>query len=318
MLYCKAKFGEGLLGKGAGFGNRLFPWARCRIFSEIHNIATVSPVWVRPAAGQIFRGGIDYKSYLRQLVLWNLFKKREGDLGVFYGNLKIGLLPKLNEPKNLYYFPEGANKNSKAKIIFKNHYTDNFDPLNGWSEFLLRELRKITKPKYLLLADQTDVVPIGIVVRCGNDFAEPSSTARLKFGEKTPISWFVKMLNLIRETVGKNVDAYVVSDGAAQQLAELLTLKNVHFVRPGSAISDLLVISRANVLLGSGSSSFAAWACFLGQMPSASHPGQPLTDWKITPTKKQFIGEVDPEKPSSVFMEHVRKVFGSHDLLNTL
>jgi hypothetical protein len=42
-----------------------------------------------------------------------------------------------------------------------------------------------------------------------------------------------------------------------------------------AAITDLLALSQAKVLVGSGSG-FSMWAAFLGQMPSVWHPGQRL------------------------------------------
>jgi len=309
MTYYSMRFGNKkflCFGIGNGLGSRLFPWARCRIFSKIHGGTVVTPIWARPAIGQIFRGGVNYPSYMRQIALWDLFQQRAGDTGILAGYFKTRLMKVIDEPNNLNDFPkEAANK----KIIFQYKLSDNFQPLNGWSEFLHNELRAITKKKYLALADKPKSIPIGIVVRCGNDYDEPSSDdcITLKYGEKTPVKWFVRMLQMIRNEIGEDVNAYVVSDGTTRQLAELLAMKNTHFVRPGSAISDLLTISRAKVLLAAGTSTFSAWASFLGQMPSASHPGQPLTNWGVVPMRKQFIGEINPQNPLPEFIEQVKQ-----------
>lgn len=309
MIYCRAKFGEGLLGRGMGFGNRLFPWARCRVFAEQHQAKVVSPVWMRPALGQIFRGGIDYRSYLRQLVLFRLFTKRAGDLGVLEGFMKTRRMHVLPEPEDLSALLQADGGEQDMNIVFQG-YERYFDPLNGWSDFLLSELRAITRPAYLALADAPANVPIGICVRCGNDFLEPEeSCERLLPGQKTPISWFVRCLELVREVAGFPAQAFVVSDGTPKQLKELLAMENVKFVRPGSAITDLLILSRAKVLLASGSSSFAAWGAFLGQMPSASHPGQPLSDWQIYPLQGQFLGEVNLTDPPQEFLAQVVMAF---------
>lgn len=313
MLYCKLKFG-----RGRGFGNRLYLWARCRIFSKLHNGVVVSPIWTRLAIGQLFRGGIDYKSYLRQIIMLGLFKKRENDLGVFSGYLKTCLIPTLDEPENLHHAPQYDHHIKNVKVVFKN-YNYEFRCLNGWSDFLLNELRKITKPKYLAIVDRPKSIPIGIVVRCGNDFLEPpEDCVVLKFWEKTPVRWFVKMLSLIRTVVGYDVDAYLVSDGTDKQLADLLAMKNVHFIQQRSAISDLLIMTRANLLLAAGTSSFAAWACFLGKMPTATHVGQSMSAFGIVPTEGQFIGEVNPANPSSHFVEHVKKTLGDATLKSAI
>lgn len=312
MLHCSIRFGKKFLcfALGNGLGSRLFPWARCRIFSKIHNGVVITPIWARPAIGQLIRGGVDYQSYLRQIALWGLFQKRKEDIGLLRAYFKTYRMPCIDEPNDLHHFSPTI-KNSK--MIFQYKISDNFQPLNGWSEFLHDELRTITKPKYLALADKQKSIPIGIVVRCGNDYDEPpSDRALLKPGEKTPIRWFVNMLKMIRTEMGADIDAYIVSDGTKKQLAELLALKNTHFVRPGSAISDLLTIARAKILIAAGTSTFSAWASFFGQMPSASHPGQPLTSWGLVPERHQFIGEVDPQNPTPEFINQVKQALAPY------
>lgn len=303
MVYCKAKFGKGILGRGMGFGNRLFPWARCRVYAHLHGAQVISPVWMRPAIAQILRGGIDYKSYLRQLVLLGLFKKRKGDYGVIEGMVRTLGAQRIREPENLDIMDTVYSGKDKNLIFIFEGQTDTFKALNGWNAFLHKELRAITKPRYLNMVDSIDRVPIGICVRCGNDFREPDEDcAVLSYGDKTPIRWFVRSLQAIREAAGFPVKAYVVSDGTCSQLRELLEMENVIFVRPGSAVSDLLVLAKAEVLIGSGTSTFAAWGCFLGEMPCISHPGQPFTDWDIVPLNGQFIGVFYPGAPSKEFI----------------
>lgn len=301
MTYCKPRFGKGFLGRGMGFGSRLLPWARCRIFSKVHAIPMISPVWVRPAVGQLFRGGVDYRSYFRQLVLLGLLENRRGDLGVFEGIMKTRGMARCPEPGDLHTLPL-ARHLDKCQFIFSGE-RDYFRRLNGWDEFLHEELRAITRQKYLDLVAAIGSVPIGLCVRCGNDFDPPvPGQKRLLLGQKTPLTWFVETLRSVRDAVGFAADAFVVSDGTEEQLAGLLAEKNVRFVRPGSAVSDLLVLASAKVLLASGSSTFAAWGAFLGQMPSVSHPGQPLATWNIVPARSQFMAEFDPDQPDPVFL----------------
>lgn len=308
MMYCQTKFGVGFLGRGMGFGNRLFPWARCRIFSRLNSAKMISPVWLRPAIGQLFRGGVNYKNYLHQLVLFGLFKRREGDYNVVYGFLRTRNISLLKEPEYIDVLCPFKSNQKDVKYLFSG-YENYFAVLNKYNKYLLDELRLITKKKYILISESFGDVPIGICVRCGNDFAEPDViNGRILPGQKTPLVWFVKSLNAIRKRVGYPCKAIVVSDGTSQQLNELLSLENVFLKRPASAISDLLVLSKAQVLIGAGSSSFVAWGCFLGQMPSISHPGQPLTDWNIIPQNGQYIGEFDPDNPSEEFMSQVSRV----------
>lgn len=307
MIYCWPKFGEGYLGRGMGFGNRLFPWARCRIYSRKQNVKMISPVWVRPAVGQLFRGGIDYSAYLRQLVLFGLFHKREGDLGLLRGALRLLKNPVVAEPEDNNKNSEQYGKGISQIVVFKG-LECHFKPLQGFSDYLHNELIEITNPCYLSIVNRYPSVPIGMCIRCGNDF-DPCPVDReiLKPGEKTPIEWFVQVLALIRKEIGYPVAAYIVSDGTRDQLQKLLSLENVILVRPGSAISDLLVMSKSKILLASGSSSFAAWGAFLGQMPTVSHPGQNMRqEWQITPEKGQYLSEFNYNKPDYEFLKQVK------------
>src|SRR5207253_973436 len=130
--------------------------------------------------------------------------------------------------------------------------------------------------------DQIDDVPIGIHVRRG-DFARPTSPAELltKGGVSTPVEWFVDCLRVARGAAGRQVRAYVVSDGSDRELSGLTEQPNVTLVRTGSAISDLLVLAKSKVLIASGGSTFSGWAALLGQMPTISHPGQSLRWYKL-------------------------------------
>jgi len=115
----------------------------------------------------------------------------------------------------------------------------------------------------------------------------------------------------VRDIAGYSARAVVVSDGTEQDLAPLLELENVEFLRPGCAITDLLILARAKVLIASGGSSFSAWASFLGNMPTISYPGQSLEWFKLKSDDNHFVGEFNYNSPSEVFGEQVREIFAS-------
>ncbi len=265
----------------------------------------ISPLWLRPAVGQLFRGGIDYRSYVRQIVLLGLFKRRRGDLGVIEGAWRTWYLPPIGEAE--WVTPPGPDvtpSQGPAKVRF-DAGVYNFAQLNGWNRFLYDELRLITRERHLAFADSWGEVPVGVNIRCGNDFRPPPldpNYSRVGWLQKTPLSWFVETLTLIRQAVGYPVRALVVSDGTEGLLKDILEMENVVFLRPGSAISDLLVLSRSRILLASASSTFSAWAAFFGEMPTVTAPGHPLTKRGIEPLQGQFIGEFDPRDPSQAFL----------------
>jgi hypothetical protein len=165
----------------------------------------------------------------------------------------------------------------------------------------------------LRFVDKIGVVPIGINIRLGNDFkvAQTAADYYTRGFLKTPLDWFVRTLSLIRRNAGRAVEAVVVSDGDAKELAPVLSLGNVRFLRPGCAISDLLVLSNTRVFLGAGGSSFSAWASFLGGMPTVSVPGQSLSWFKIPPEGRAYIGAFDPDAPSADFLAQAREALGT-------
>lgn len=267
----------------------------------------ISPIWIRPAFGQLFRGGIDYRSYLSQLILWGLFKAREGDVTLAQALWIYRHAQVVYESHPI--FPESPDEglSNRPRITVFRGLDGLFAPLSGWSGWLHHELRAICRDRYLRVVDNIPSVPIGICVRCGNDFRSPPlGCYSLGEAEKTPIEWFVRTLGLIREAAGAEVPAYVVSDGTPNQLRSLLAMKQVTFVRPGSAISDLLILAKSQLLLASGASSFAAWGAFLGQMPTLSHRGQSMdTLWRLQSDRGQYVGSFDPIDPDPNVMGEV-------------
>lgn len=286
-MYCRA-----ILHK-SGLGNRLFPWARCRLFSFLNDIPMLSPAWSQIKVGPLLRRESDLRLY------HNLFLKREGD---------ISGLKRLWLENTLSSVPETANSNSpsrKGNGIIKVFQTegDRFGSLNGGHEFLLAELRLITRPKWLSAADEIGTVDIGMHIRMG-DFSIPASERDLYGGwqVRIPMSWFGDTMESIRKAVGSSAKAIVVSDGTDDELRGLSRIENVKVLRTGSAIGDLLTLANSRILIGSASSSFTAWASFLGQMPTAIHPSGSMEWFNLEASKNQYLGTFDPGSPASEFI----------------
>jgi hypothetical protein len=71
------------------------------------------------------------------------------------------------------------------------------------------------------------------------------------------------------------------------------------------------VLSKAKILIASGGSSFSAWASFLGQMPTISHPGQSLSWFKINNRNGYYVGEFNPTSPPQPFLEQIKSLIAS-------
>lgn len=304
-VYCEASFS-----RGSGLGNRLFPWARCKIFSMLHGVPMLAPMWFTPRVGPLVRGGISLRVYHRQILLSGLFLRSKDYVRGYSRLLAKCRSTRSPEPDDLSVCP--VNSDDGWTLVSFRGDRAHFLDLLKWRAEIREALRAETRPRWQSLAEQFST-PLAINVRCGNDFrvAKTVSDFHEKGGIKTPMSWFVESLNAVREVAGWSVPAVVVSDGTHRQLGELLDLPGVRFARPGCAVSDLLTLANARFLIGSGGSSFSAWGAFLSGAPTISHPGQSLEWFGIGQGERQFVREFDPHRPLSAdLVSLVRKVLG--------
>jgi hypothetical protein len=253
----------------AGLGNKLFPWARCRLFSLEHDVPMLAPMWMQLKLGPLVRRDRDKRLY------HNLF--RTSPPGYISGAAAVW--------RRLI---------DRHAVVFSGA-ADHFAPLNGKHALLLEELRQITRERWLHRADEVGPVDIGVHVRRG-DFVEAQRAEDyvLRGAIRTPLDWYVQAILAARAITGEARPAVVVSDARDAELEDLLRIEAVGRVDTGSAIGDLLVLSQARLLIASGGSSFSAWAAFLGQMPAIAYPGQSLSWFQIEPTGGQYIGAWDP------------------------
>jgi hypothetical protein len=308
-------FSEVAFARGAGFGNRLFPWARCRLFSRRYGVRMLAPAWTQWRVGPLLRGGVDLLSYPRQILLMGLFNGDNYVAGTTRAWV-AATAARVAEPPHWNDWRESSvsrNTVSRNTIVCFAGYGNMFGDFLEHRKTLLHELRLDTRPRWLKVADSM-AAPIAVNVRCGRDFREAASPQDYyKSGAlRTPIPWFVRALEFVRRAAGAQVPAVVVSDGAADELSELLSLPDVTFARPGCAISDLLVLSRGRVLIGSGGSSFSAWAAFLSGAPSLTHPGQSLQWFRLGTPGGPFVGELDPAHPPEGLEEEIDRALHRH------
>ena len=75
-------------------------------------------------------------------------------------------------------------------------------------------------------------------------------------------------MNELRKELGADINFKIFSDGSNEELSLILKQKNTERVRFGSALADLLALSKSHILIGSASSTFSMWASYLGRMPT--------------------------------------------------
>src|SRR5215211_7689055 len=236
MLYCKVTFDR------SGLGNRLFPWARCRLFAEDRDATMLAPRWHwPPRIGPLLRGIHNLESFLSVLhpQEWyvGLFRPGPRELtGVARSRVErtARVIP---EPANLAVRPTSLDDGVLVEFRGIGEY---FAPLNGREDFLHRELRATARASSVRLADSVRGVPIGIHVRLG-DFVYAKDAQDMKMGpRRTPMDWYVNSLLALRAAIGAPAPAYILSDGTADQLRPLLALENIRLVRGDDPISGIL------------------------------------------------------------------------------
>lgn len=283
MLFCEVR---PITVGSTGLGNRLLPWARCLIYARLHSLPMLATRWAQLPVGSFRRRDAEPRLYA------NLFSRPATDIGGWRRLYIRAFAKKLSEPDSLVDampMPEGLNL-----VVFAG-LGNQFRQLQGWNETIGKELRAMTRRSWREKAEAISKPFVGIHVRRG-DFQRVATGANVphKHNVITPLGWFIAALKLVRAQALRNIPAVVTSDGTRDELAALLELDNVQLVSTGSAIGDLLLLSRSSVLLASGST-FSAWASYLGQVPTLSYPGQSLGRlFQLESVPGQLIGELDP------------------------
>jgi hypothetical protein len=149
-------------------------------------------------------------------------------------------------------------------------------------------------------------------VRLG-DFRQAQSAADLVSGEggvRLPLTWYVRVIERVRKHLGRLAPVFVFSDDYDAELRPLLQMPNTRRLSFGSSISDLIALSRANVLVASNST-FSMWASYLGRPPVIWHKGllrQGL--YGISTTNNREIECAESDEIPDGFWQHLPRAPG--------
>jgi hypothetical protein len=258
----------------AGLANRLFCWARCQVYADRHGLPMLAPQWTQIKLGPVLRREKDWRWYT------GLFRPAPGQVTGVRRWWVRRAVPAVPEPADLSAPPPAA-----GRVLFEG-MGEQFGPLHGHHAAVRAALLAACRPRWAAVGTAPPPAPIMMHVRRG-DFGAMG----------TPLDWFVSTLQAVRRAAGRDVPAAVLSDGRPDELAALLAEPAVTMSDNGSALGDLLALSRARVLIGSGGSSFSLWAAYLGQMPGLLPPGHPPGWFKLANAEGRFLGEYDPTTP---------------------
>jgi hypothetical protein len=252
---------------GGGLGNLLYPWARATVACRKSGLQRIWPTWPQVKLGPLLRREADLRFYL------DLFCPSREDVT---GARKLWMLATSRRVPEEAFSREPGSLPPGAIVEFTG--------MGGYYERILSDhalvldaLLSITRPSHLDGMKFDFGRAVSVHVRLG-DFSQPTRAEHLDVlsghaNYRQPIEWYGAMIDAIRSRLQSQVPVWIFSDGTSAELGALLAMPRVKLITFGSGLADMLALSRAPVLVASGST-FSMWASYLGRMPVIWHPGQ--------------------------------------------
>lgn len=259
--------------EGSGLANCLYVFARAIVFAHENNLQLINPTWLNFAKGPWGRWEKDKRTYS------DLFNP----VGV--SGLKKFVL--LNSNK-IVHEDNLKSLDCDAEIV-RIFWMKTFDEIIAHSDVVRDTLLNAIKPNKLKAVNAFDFIDsIAVHVRLGDFSAK----------DRLPLSWYAKHIKAIHEQCPK-MRFLLFSDGRDNELQEILSLPMVERVFFGSAISDIVAISRCKALISSHST-FSNWGGYLGQLPTLLHRQPHYGSFLIDKNKEFILGDENPV-PTSFF-----------------
>lgn len=247
---------------GPGLGNLLFPWARMVVASNQNGWRMLWPTWPQLKIGPIIRGETDKRFYS------DLFRNPG-----YYVDGSHKALISLRQKKFKESVPNSEmGAMDKGLVVFQG-MEGLFSPILEQRDLIRNSLVEMARPEHLTGLSHDFSGAMTIHIRMG-DF-KPANDDLLRtgaFNVRLPLPWIKDVIAYTRAEFGGLLDVFLFSDGSDMDLRELLQLPAVHRLNFGSALSDMLAMSRSRLMVVS--STFSMWSAYLGNVPSIYYPGQ--------------------------------------------
>jgi len=275
---------------GPGLGNLLFPWARSVAFAKRHDLQRINSTWRTVKLGPLLRGEFDKRLYN------DLFDERE------ISGLKKFFLLQLAEKISEKDAEEAIRVTGRRpKVVVFEGMERLFEPILKDHEAVKEELLKMVSSHHKEAAGRFSPAGISVHIRMG-DFSTPPDEETLREGHwnyRLPLRWYVNVVENLRKTAGTTLPVYVFSDGTDEELKDVLSLPHVERVFFGSAIADMLALSRSRLMVASAST-FSMWASYLGRMPVIWYPGLHRMKLYVDTTVYEGTLDYDETVPKSL------------------
>ena len=232
---------------GPGIGNSLLVWARALIYSQKHNLKMLQPAWKNFAIGTIIRQQKDLRRYT------NIFK----DDSNYLNNLRLLLFKRKIFEENLV-----NHKFKSEDILIVKGLRNFFNDLYEANDLIYKHLLAMTNDKLLHGLNFNYDNSITLHVRRSDFHGSTVAT------EITDDQWFIRVVNLLRKKLSKNLKVYIFTDVKSNQIKELMSLPNTFRLDYKISVADLLSMTKSKIFIGSKHSTFSHWVSYLGQMPT--------------------------------------------------
>lgn len=263
-VFVKTKFSKidflGIRLGGPGLGNLLFPWARAVVFAKKNNLELLNPTWNTFKLGTFIRRERDKRMYRRIFLDSGIKGFKKHVIECF--SKKINATQLVNV------------KSSYPTILQFEGMQNQMDDIKDDYALVKDELLNIVNPKFVQLSIKNKPKQVAIHIRLG-DFQTTDSEDDLRAGKtntRVPLKWYVNTIKKLQQQHKQSLSFTVFSDGSKEELKEVLVLDNVELMEGGNAISDLLSLSYAPILIASNST-FSLWSSYLGRCKTIWFPG---------------------------------------------
>lgn len=244
----------------SGLGNKFLSWARAVVFSDAKNIpirfGRFSEVKIGP--------------YLRY----------ERTKRFYFGMINSNFNPILSFLAFMGYRVVSnptciQSKNDPAIYIFDEptQFPDYFSCLQSKRNLIIKEFYRLIKKDIVEHAFSLEPPIIAIHIRLG-DFRSSTffSNQTIECNTRTPLEYFINIIQELRSIYKQNLPVTIFTDGYVDEVSEILKINNVALFQSGSDIIDLLLLSRAKIIVPSPGSTFSGWAAFISSAIIITHP----------------------------------------------
>lgn len=280
---------------GPGLGNLLFPWARMVAASKQNGWRMLWPTWPQLKIGPIMRGERDKRFYA------DLFRNP----GYYVDGAHKAWI-RLRQRR----FEESVSNSErvamdKELIVFQG-MDGLFSPILEQRDLIHSSLIEMTRPEHLAGLSHDFSGAMTIHIRMGDFRSASDSMLRAgAFNVRLPLPWIKDVIAYTRAELGHSLDVFIFSDGSDTDLRDLLTIPRVRRLNFGSALSDMLAMSRSRLMVVA--STFSMWSAYLGNVPSIYYPGQ-----KRMPLLDSRDAEIEFEAGMGAPVEFLQRINARH------